>query len=270
MTGQKVRKSKMNAIERLIATASAEVGYLEKASNAQLDDKTANAGSRNWTKYARDLDGIGNIYNGAKNGYAWCDIFVDWCFVTTFGLELAMKLLCQSYNGLGAGCTYSMGYYKNKGQFFTSSPKAGDQIFFSEDGGKTSYHTGLVVAVDKTKVTTIEGNTSSAAGVVANGGCVRRKSYSLSYAKIAGYGRPDFSLVPEKNVNEKEETEVRYNKISEMPSYAQAHISKLVDCGYLNGRGGAKDESGRPADLDLSLDMIRILVINSRAGLYNK
>ena len=43
----------ISAIERLIATAMAEEGYLEKASNSQLDSKTANAGSNNYTKYAR-------------------------------------------------------------------------------------------------------------------------------------------------------------------------------------------------------------------------
>ena len=31
-------------VERLLAIAEAEVGYLEKNSNSQLDDKTANAG----------------------------------------------------------------------------------------------------------------------------------------------------------------------------------------------------------------------------------
>lgn len=39
---------------KLIKTAEAEVGYLEKATNAQLDSKTANAGYNNYTKYARD------------------------------------------------------------------------------------------------------------------------------------------------------------------------------------------------------------------------
>lgn len=192
----------LSAIERLIATAKAEEGYLEKASNSQLDSKTANAGSNNYTKYARDLDNIGNIYNGKKNGYAWCDVFVDWCFITTFGVELAMKLLCQSYGGAGAGCTYSAQYYKNKGQFYTKNPQAGDQIFFTSDGGKTSSHTGIVTDVSNGKVYTIEGNTSSAAGVVANGGCVRSKSYSLSYSCIYGYGRPDWTLVNETEVSD--------------------------------------------------------------------
>ena len=44
----------MTAIDKLIQTADNEVGYLEKSSNSQLDDKTANAGMNNYTKYWRD------------------------------------------------------------------------------------------------------------------------------------------------------------------------------------------------------------------------
>ena len=62
-----------------------------------------------------------------------------------------------------------------------------------------------MVAVDVSKVYTIEGNTSSVAGVVANGGCVREKSYSLSYDRIYGYGRPDWSVVPETPIDKKED-----------------------------------------------------------------
>lgn len=51
----------------LIKTAIAEIGYKEKRTNAQLDDKTANAGGGNWTKYARDFDNKWpNWYNGKK------------------------------------------------------------------------------------------------------------------------------------------------------------------------------------------------------------
>lgn len=186
----------MTAQQRLIATARAEIGYLEKASNAQLDDKTANAGDRNWTKYARDLDALG-LYNGPKNGYAWCDMFCDWCFVKTFGLEKTLVMTGQILDGYGAGCTESVRYYKNLGRFFTQNPQSGDQIFFSKDGGKSFYHTGLVEKVENGRVYTIEGNTSSAVGVVENGGCVRNKSYALSYEKIGGYGRPDYSIITE-------------------------------------------------------------------------
>ena len=185
----------MTPAERVIATALAEIGYIEKENNSQLDDKTANPGDGNWIKYARDLDALGIVYNGRKNGYAWCDIFTDWCFIYTFGLEVGMALLCQAEKGLGAGCTYSAQYYEAKGQFHKSNPKPGDQIFFTDDGGKTMYHTGLVVGVSNNRVYTIEGNTSSAAGVVPNGGCVRDKSYPLGASYIGGYGRPDYSLV---------------------------------------------------------------------------
>ena len=47
--------NKEKAIDALIACAENEVGYLEKKSNSQLDDKTANAGYNNYTKYWRDV-----------------------------------------------------------------------------------------------------------------------------------------------------------------------------------------------------------------------
>ncbi len=183
----------MSIIKTVISIARAEVGYLEKATNASLDDKTANAGRNNFTKYARDLDKTG-LYNGPKNGYAWCDMFVDWCLMQAVGLEKMQKITYQPSGGAGAGCTYSAQYYRNNGRFF-NNPLPGDQIFFTTDGGKTSNHTGLVVDVDNDRVYTIEGNTSSTAGVVENGGCVAEKSYSLWYSPIAGYGRPNYDKI---------------------------------------------------------------------------
>lgn len=56
--------------EELITVARQEIGYLEKASNAMLEDKTANAGMENYTKY-------GNWYG--QNGLYWCQQFVSWC-----------------------------------------------------------------------------------------------------------------------------------------------------------------------------------------------
>lgn len=59
---------------KLIAVAKNEVGYLEKASNSQLDSKTANAGKNNFTKYARDIW-------PTLQAQPWCDIFVSWCAI---------------------------------------------------------------------------------------------------------------------------------------------------------------------------------------------
>ena len=209
----------VSAVKRLLETARAEIGYVEKETNAQLDNKTANAGDNNWNKYARDLDAIGVVYNGRKNGYAWCDIFTDWCFIRTFGLERGMSLLCQVKSGLGAGCTYSANYYKQKGQFHTRNPQPGDQIFFTKDGGKTMYHTGIVEKVSGGRVYTIEGNTSSQPGVVPNGGCVRDKNYPLNASYIGGYGRPDFSIV-------QEDDDMDQNKFNEMFAVAMTNYLK--------------------------------------------
>lgn len=183
--------------KKVIEVALAEVGYLEKKTNSNLDDKTANAGDKNYTKYARDLDELG-FYNGKKNGIAWCDVFVDWCFVKAYGLEVAAKLTCQTpgKNNCGAGCKCSRNYYKNKKQLF-DNPQPGDQIFFWPSdaiGGPAVQHTGLVYDVDDKYVYTVEGNTSGANGVVANGGGVCKKKYSLTYKRLAGFGRPDYSI----------------------------------------------------------------------------
>lgn len=187
----------MNEVNKIIEVATNEVGYLEKKTNSNLDSKTGNAGANNYTKYARDLDNISGFYNGKKNGYAWCDVFVDWCFVTALGVDRAKELLRQPNKSLGAGCKWSAKYYKDNKQWY-STPEVGDQIFFKNVLGSI-IHTGLVYKKDNQYVYTIEGNTSSEAGVVSNGGCVRKKKYALNYKYIAGYGRPLYKVeTPEK------------------------------------------------------------------------
>lgn len=204
----------MSAVERLLAAARAEIGYIEKESNSQLDDPLANAGDNDWNKYARDLDAHGIVYNGRKNGYAWCDIFVDWCFISVFGVAVGMDMTYQPDKGCGAGCTWSARYYRENGKFHKDNPQPGDQIFFTNDGGKTSYHTGIVEKISGGRVYTIEGNTSSLSGVVENGGCVRDKSYPLSASYIMGYGTPNWDLAAEEE--------------QEMP-FTQADFDKMMD-----------------------------------------
>ena len=50
-----------------------------------------------------------------------------------------------------------------------------------------------------------------------------------------------------------------YDSIDEVPEWGKATIKKLVDKGYLKGNGKG---------LDLSDDLLRVLVINDRAGMY--
>lgn len=121
-------------------------------------------------------------------------MFVDWCFTEAYGVQNARKLLCQPVFSKGAGCRYSFGYYQEAGRLFFY-PQPGDQIFFRRE--EAICHTGIVVKVIKDTVFTVEGNTSDEAGVIPNGGCVTEKQYPIDSAQIAGYGRPDYSLVGE-------------------------------------------------------------------------
>lgn len=59
----------------------------------------------------------------------------------------------------------------------------------------------------------------------------------------------------------------RFNSFDSIPEWAQTTVRKLIGKGYLAGNGST-DDNGLPNDLDLSLDMLRLLVINDRAGLY--
>lgn len=239
--------TKAEAIEEILSIARGEIGYREKASNSQLDDKDANAGSGNYTKYARDLDAVTNFYNGWKNGYAWCDMFNDWCHYKAWGADLAMQVLCQPQKSAGAGCMYSAQYYKNIGRWHTSNPQPGDQIFFCS-GGEIG-HTGIVESVSATTVTTIEGNTSD---------MVARRTYNLNSSYIAGYGRPRYELVCGNDSGESdvehpvttapEQTVPTPNKYNlqkgDNNSYVKELQEKLIELGYSLPRYGADGDFG--------------------------
>ena len=172
--------------DKMLSVANAELDYLEKRTNADLDSKAGNAGSNNYTKYARDLDKT-DFFNGKKQGYAWCAVFVCWCFINAYGLETARRMLYLPKKSLAAGVNYLQGYFKAAGRLYTT-PQIGDVVMFGVQ------HTGLVVAVSGNTVTTIEGNTSGASGVISNGGGVCRKSYTIGKTTMT-FGRPDWSLV---------------------------------------------------------------------------
>lgn len=210
----------------VIAIAAAEIGYKEKASNSQLDNKTANAGHANYTKYARDFDEkYTDWYNYKKQTVAWCDMFVDWVFIQAFGVMKALSLLCQPKKSAGAGCTYSAGYYKAKGQFYTKDPKPGDQIFFGTSLSDCS-HTGIVEKVDSSKVYTIEGNADDQ---------VERCSYALNSSKIVGYGRPKFDPEPAAKEPAKESAKEQPQTAQSAGTVKKGDLVKVTGSAYYSG-----------------------------------
>ena len=67
-----------------------------------------------------------------------------------------------------------------------------------------------------------------------------------------------------------DEDMVRFNTIAEIKQaagWAEPTIRKMIRKGFIAG-SGKKDAQGLPADMDLSMDMIRMMVMNDAAGVY--
>ena len=143
----------------LISLAASQVGYHEKASNADLDDYNANRGSNNYNKYARDV--------GVANGQPWCATFVWWC----------MKNAGVPDSSYPSRTTVTRDWFNQRGLFRPRgnyTPKPGDYVVFGNVA-----HCGIVESVSGSTVITIEGN---------SGDQVKRNTYSMSNGYILGYG----------------------------------------------------------------------------------
>lgn len=86
--------------------------------------------------------------------------------------------------------------------------------------------------------------------------------------KRADFAQNFYDKFAEKFFDDIEVEEMRYNRLVDIPEWGQPTIKKMIDKGLLGGNG-EKDENGNPVDLDLSLDVIRVFVINDRAHLYD-
>lgn len=161
----------------VVKVAKSYVGYKEKASNANLDSFSGNAGSANWTKFNKKMHELQS--SNMDFPAAWCDAFVDYCVLEASDWDVAdaKYALCGDFDDY---TVRSADLYKQAGRF-DKSPKVGDQIFFENSAGIN--HTGIVVDVSTTLVSTVEGN---------SGNAVRKHTYLKDSPKIAGYGHPRY------------------------------------------------------------------------------
>lgn len=167
-------------LEKVIEVAKGEIGYLEKRSNSNLDSKTGNAGSNNYTKYWRDIkDWCGANYQAQP----WCAGWVTWVFTVALGQTRAKELLKH----------YPYVYCPTMAGKFTlyANPQVGDIVIFYKNGAFA--HTGIVIAVSGDQFTTIEGNTSGASAIIDNGGGVCQKTYYNSKLQGTKFCRPAYS-----------------------------------------------------------------------------
>lgn len=211
--------------QKLIDWAYSQLGYHE--------------GDNNWNKYAEIMDKVKDFYNGIKQNQPYCDIWYDCGCYVCYGREVALYLTCQPEKSCGAGCKFSAQYYQAKGRFFKSGPETADQIFFGS-GWDNVWHTGMVVEVSDTHVTTIEGNTSDQ---------VAKRTYKLSDPNIFGYGRPRWgnptdaeAPVPETPAAPMCKPSLPELKVGSKGGYVKCLQRQLIAMGY--ACGGKKDERG--------------------------
>lgn len=163
--------TKIEAKQKLINWLNSQVGYHEA-----LDGNN---------KYGADGDWDLKLYGFDASNVAWCDVFSDYAFIHVFGYDVGTKMTFQYPKGY-ALCRWSAEAYQNNGHWFME-PEEGDQIFFYY-GGEIN-HTGIVVAVNGDNITCVEGNYSDS---------VSRTYYNWRISsQIAGYGRPNWSIVTE-------------------------------------------------------------------------
>lgn len=233
----------MDMIEKLIKYEDSQVGYLEKASNKDLEPKEGpNVGDKNYTKYSQDL--IEKIGKPFMNGVAWCVIFQMDSFVRVFGVEQAKKLL----HVWTMSCTELIRHFKDPDEV-PENPKAGDLVVFQN--AKGDRHIGLIYKTDQFHIYTIEGNTKcntkpKAKGeeeeVIMNGGGVFKKSYLKSNSKIYIYLRPKYTIVPKpvlkrSKVNSRAEVKLLQTELNSL-GYVGKEGKKLA----VDGSFGANTE----------------------------
>ena len=214
--------TRADAIHQVVSLAYEQVGYRE--------------GANNWTKYADDPQVTQAIGWNVQN-QPWCATFIVWLFVDSFGVYQGKSMMY----GCSPGCAIQARYYQQNNAFY-GSPEKGDQIFFYADGGIN--HTGIVVDVSGSTITTIEGNYSDSV-------CVN--TYYVGDSRIAGYGRPSWDVVakdepedPDEPVEEKRDYPcLRYGDgIMSPQDDIKAWQWLLVCWGYDLGKWGCDGEFG--------------------------
>lgn len=178
----------MGTLQGLIHRAVAEDGYIEKASDRDLDSKEGNKGDKNYTKYARDINNLGLMGCQAQ---PWCCTFQFWLEVQEFGLDDALKhwnMTKKDYVGYNCFATYNR--FKTAGKT-GMKPKPGAVAIF------TFSHAGRVIRIyekDGRKVwDCAEGNTSSNLND-RNGGQVKIKMREWNDPSVKGFCYIDYGI----------------------------------------------------------------------------
>ena len=166
--------------DRVIDIAQSQLGYIEKSSDFNLDDFTANAGRNNYTKYMRDLGFNQSVLTEEER--QWCAYFVRWVFQNA-GVPDSEYIRSGYVPNWRA-------HFTNKGKFHergTYHPKPGDLVIIANlNKGWPNAHIGIIESVDAVAFNYISGNTGNYTDRVSS------EHVYLDNNKITGYCEVDY------------------------------------------------------------------------------
>lgn len=177
----------------------------------------------------------------------------DWCAATCTAISVKLGLLDIMPGECSVG--QMMELYQRMGRWVEDdayTPKPGDLVCYDwQDSGVGDNmgwpdHIGMIVAVNGSNMTVAEGNMM--------GGVMGTKSLIVNARYIRGYCCPDYERM---GVIDYDPIQAEINAL---PDWARPTIQKLVDNGVLLGRGDT---------LDLTDDMMRLLVIFDRKKIFD-
>lgn len=178
----------MSDVSKLIEFVLSQVGYAENPLGSNHQKYGEMLDNTDWYLYK---DGT-KIWVHKVNNFNWCTQFVDASFISVFTIDKARKMLYRpQYNNYGAVVKYAFNYFKSAGKGYTKAehnPKPGDVIYFQNSEGLS--HTGVVVSVTDTQVTTVEGNAGKGSNYVV------KNTYNKNSSYIYGYGTPGYDDEP--------------------------------------------------------------------------
>ena len=196
---------------------------------------------------SREHREILEVYNGIRplpRGYAvkqtdaWCAAFVSAAAVMA-GVGERYPLECSCSRMIEGA--RAMGIWVEDDDHV---PETGDWVLYNwqaggngDDDGAPD-HVGIVIGMESGEILAVEGNYDNA---------VKLRRFPVNWEKIRGFICP------------REEDEMRYRTLEQVPDYARATIGKLVEDGSLRGISGD--------DLGLTEELIRTLVILDRRGI---
>ena len=208
-----------------------------------------------WVGHSGCHQEIVELYNQQEQlprGYAM-KTSDNWCAATDTAIAVKLGYLTFMPGECSVGKMVEL--YQALGRWVEDDnflPRPGDLVCYDwQDSGSGDNvgwpdHIGMVVAVDSGVLTVAEGNMA--------GGVMGKTTIVAGGRYIRGYCCPDYESY-EGTVTDPIEAE-----IAVLPDWARPTIQKLVDQGILLGRDGS---------LDLTDDMVRILVILDRAACFD-